>query len=135
MVENKTSATILIVEDNVPNYILMARILNHHGYACEWKTSGFEIIEFAATLPAIDLVLMDIRLPYEDGFSAFEKIHNSENLQHLPVIAVTAYASTELMTKAKQAGFMGFISKPIDPERFADQIQKVLSGTQVWEIQ
>jgi len=129
------SATILIVEDNVPNYILMARILNHNGYSCEWKTSGYEIVEFASTLPAIDLILMDIRLPYEDGFGAFEKIRNAEDLKHIPVVAVTAYASSELMAQAKDSGFSGFISKPIDPDHFVEHIQHVLAGKQVWEIQ
>ncbi|MBN1265866.1 MAG: response regulator [Anaerolineales bacterium] len=134
MINESGSTTILIVEDNVPNYILMARILGHMGYSCEWKTSGFEITEFARSLPRIDLILMDIRLPYEDGFQAFENIRKSPDLQQIPIAAVTAYASEELLNRAKNAGFNGFIGKPINPDRFSQQISQLLAGEEIWEI-
>ena len=126
-------ATILIVEDNVSNFVLMARMLNHVGARCEWKTSGYEVAEYAATLPHIDLILMDIRLPYEDGFEALRKLRRMEALRHIPVAAVTAYATEDLMARARQAGFEGFISKPLDADRFPDQVNKVLRGEPVWE--
>lgn len=134
MTDNIGTQTILIVEDNVPNYILMARILGHMGLNCEWKTSGFEITEFARSLPRIDLILMDIRLPYEDGFQAYEKIREAEDLRHIPIAAVTAYASEELLNRAKDVGFNGFVGKPINPDRFSEQVSKLLSGEGVWEI-
>src|ERR1700741_11953 len=63
-------ATVLIVEDNVSNFVLMARMLAYMGVPrCEWKTSGWQVVGFADTLPKIDLILMDIRLPYEDGYA------------------------------------------------------------------
>lgn len=112
----------------------MARILGHMGLNCEWKTSGFEITEFARSLPRIDLILMDIRLPYEDGFQAYEKIREAEDLRHIPIAAVTAYASEELLNRAKDVGFNGFVGKPINPDRFSEQVSKLLSGEGVWEI-
>lgn len=126
-------ATILIVEDNVSNFVLMARMLNHVGARCEWKTSGYEVAEYAATLPHIDLILMDIRLPYEDGFEALRKLRRMEGLRHIPVIAVTAYATEDLMARARRDGFEGFISKPLDADRFPEQVNKVLQGEPVWE--
>jgi two-component system cell cycle response regulator DivK len=129
------SATILIVEDNVSNFVLMARMLDHIGLHCEWKTSGYEVVEYADTLPKIDLVLMDIRLPYEDGYQALEKLRESESLRHIPVVAVTAYASEDQMARARKAGFDGFIGKPLDPDRFPLQIQRVLADEPVWEIE
>jgi two-component system, cell cycle response regulator DivK len=134
VLNDNRSTTILIVEDNVPNYILMARILGHMGVNCEWKTSGFEITDFARSLPHIDLILMDIRLPYEDGFQAFEKIREAPDLKHIPIAAVTAYASEELLNQAQSAGFNGFIGKPINPDRFTQQIKQLLNGEEVWEI-
>src|SRR5687767_15063099 len=67
-------ATVLVVEDNVANFVLIARMLGYLGIHCEWKTSGYEVVEYADTLPRLDLVLMDIRLPYEDGYGALKKI-------------------------------------------------------------
>ena len=57
-------ATVLVVEDNVSNFVLIARMLGYLGIHCEWKTSGYEVVEYADTLPRLDLILMDIRLPY-----------------------------------------------------------------------
>ncbi len=127
-------ATVLIVEDNVSNFVLMARMLGYIGVHCEWKTSGYEVVEYADTLPKVDLILMDIRLPYEDGYQALRKIRGSDKLMSVPVVAVTAYSSEEQMERARAAGFDGFLGKPLDPDRFPEQVRSLLSGDQVWEL-
>lgn len=126
--------TVLVVEDNVSNFVLIARMLGYLGIHCEWKTSGYEVVEYADTLPKLDLILMDIRLPYEDGYGALRKIRQSPRLKDIPVIAVTAEASQEQMDKARQSGFDGFLGKPLDPDKFPDQIQRILNGDSVWEM-
>lgn len=125
--------TVLVVEDNVSNFVLIARMLAYLGVHCEWKTSGYEVVEYADTLPRLDLVLMDIRLPYEDGYSALKKIRSSPNLKSTKVVAVTAEANPEQMDKSRHAGFDGFIGKPLDPDRFPEQIRRILDGQEVWE--
>ena len=128
-------ATVLVVEDNVSNFVLIARMLGYMGIHCEWKTSGYEVVEYADTLQRLDLVLMDIRLPYEDGYGALQKIRNSPSLKHTKVVAVTAEASPEQMQKAKNSGFDGFIGKPLDPDHFPEQIKAILSGQEIWEFE
>ncbi len=127
--------TILVVEDNVSNFVLIARLLGYMGIHCEWKTSGYEVVEYADTLPRLDLILLDIRLPYEDGYSALKKIKASKNLKDIPVVAVTAEASVQQMNKARKANFDGFIGKPLDPDRFPEQIRRILAGEPVWEFE
>ncbi len=127
-------ATVLVVEDNVSNFVLIARMLGYLGIHCEWKTSGYEVVEYADTLPRLDLILMDIRLPYEDGYGALRKIRAAERLKSIPIVAVTAEASIEQMDKARISGFDGFLGKPLDPDRFPDQIRRILSGEPVWEM-
>ena len=127
-------STVLVVEDNVSNFVLIARMLGFLGIHCEWKTSGYEVVEYADTLPRLDLILMDIRLPYEDGYGALKKIRQSSHLKDVPVVAVTAEGTQEQINKAKVAGFNGFLGKPLDPDRFPDQIQRILSGEPVWEL-
>jgi len=127
-------AAVLVVEDNVSNFVLIARMLGYLGIHCEWKTSGYEVVEYADTLPRLDLILMDIRLPYEDGYGALKKIRASERFKSVPIIAVTAEASHEQMKKAKESGFDGFLGKPLDPDRFPDQIRRILNGEPVWEF-
>ncbi len=126
--------TVLVVEDNVANFVLIARMLGYMGIHCEWKTSGYEVVEYADTLPRLDLILMDIRLPYEDGYSALRKIRSSPALKDTLVVAVTAEASMEQIKKAKTAGFDGFLGKPLDMDRFPDQIRRILVGESVWEM-
>jgi two-component system cell cycle response regulator DivK len=126
--------TILVVEDNVANFVLIARLLGYMGLHCEWKTSGYEVVEYADTLPRLDLILMDIRLPYEDGYGALRKIRTSPTIKKTRVVAVTAEASQEQLRKARTAGFDGFIGKPLDPDRFPEQIRQILNGEQVWEL-
>jgi len=127
-------ATVLVVEDNVSNFVLIARMLGYMGIHCEWKTSGYEVVEYADTLPSLDLILLDIRLPYEDGFSALRKIRASGRLKNTLVVAVTAEANQEQLKRAKEAGFDGFLGKPLDPDRFPDQISRILSEEPVWEL-
>ena len=126
--------TVLVVEDNVSNFVLIARMLGYLGIHCEWKTSGYEVVEYADTLPRLDLILMDIRLPYEDGYGALKKIRASDHLKTIPIVAVTAEASDEQIAKARTAGFDGFLGKPLDPDRFPEQIRRILGGDPVWEL-
>lgn len=132
--ESSQEITVLVVEDNVSNFVLIARMLGYMGIHCEWKTSGYEVVEYADTLPRLDLILMDIRLPYEDGYGALRKIRSSPALKDTLVVAVTAEASLEQMAKAKAAGFDGFLGKPLDMDRFPDQVRRILAGEPVWEM-
>jgi len=127
-------AAVLVVEDNVSNFVLVARMLGYLGIHCEWKTSGYEVLEYADALPRVDLVLMDIRLPYENGFGAGLKLRASPRFQSVPIVAVSAEANKDQMEKARAAGFNGFLGKPLDPDRFPDQIRRILGGEQVWEL-
>jgi len=124
---------ILVVEDNIGNFKLIARMLETIGAVCEWKTSGYEVVEFADSLTKIDLILMDIRLPYEDGYGAMRKIRQHNRYQGIPIVAVTAVTGLDQMRAAQLAGFDGFIGKPLDPDRFPEQIERILSGQTVWE--
>ncbi len=127
-------ATILVVEDNVQNFVLITRLLAFLGVKkCEWKASGWQVLEFAEALPHIDLILMDIFLPEEDGYQVLDRLRAHPRFKDTLVVAVTADASTNNMEHARSAGFDGFIGKPIDPDRFPNQIRSILQGEKVWE--
>jgi two-component system cell cycle response regulator DivK len=129
-------ATILIVEDNFNNFLLMTRLLAFLGVKkCEWKASGWKVLEFAETLGEIDLILMDLMLPDADGYQSLEKLRNHPSFEGVPILAVTANTSDASMKRAKAAGFDGFIGKPLDPDRFPDQVRRALTGEEVWEPQ
>jgi len=128
-------AHVLVVEDNVPNFVLIARMLAFMGVQrCEWKTTGWGVVDFANTMPRVDLILMDLRMPHEDGYEALRQIRSNPRLKETLVVAVTAHGSRDEMRKSKEAGFDGFMNKPLDPDKFPDQIHRVLQGESVWEI-
>lgn len=132
---NPKEAHVLVVEDNVPNFVLIARLLAYMGIQrCEWKTTGWGVVDFADTMPRIDLILMDLRLPHEDGYEALKQIRSHPRLRNTRVVVVTAQGSPAEMEKSKQAGFDGFISKPLDADRFPEQIRKILYGDAVWDM-
>lgn len=128
-------ATVLVIEDNLNNFLLIARLLAYLGVErCEWKASGWQVREFVESLPNVDLILMDINLPEVDGYRALELLRRDPRFKDKLIVAVTADASQSNMEKARQAGFDGFIGKPIDPDRFPKQIERILRGEKVWEI-
>jgi two-component system cell cycle response regulator DivK len=128
-------AYVLVVEDNLQDLVLIARLLAFIGVRrYEWKASGWQVLEFADTMPRVDLVLMDLHLPYEDGYDALAKLRSDPRFAKTRVVAVTADANPASMEKAKNAGFDGFLGKPIDPDKFPDQIIRILQGQSIWDL-
>jgi two-component system cell cycle response regulator DivK len=130
-----TDAYVLVVEDNVHSYVLIARLLAFLGVKHQdWKRSGWQVLEFADAMPRVDLILMDIHLPYEDGYEALSKLRAHPRFANTLVVAVTAEATVSNMKRARAAGFNGFIGKPIDPDRFINQVQMILRNQPVWDL-
>ncbi|MBK8984693.1 MAG: response regulator [Chloroflexi bacterium] len=130
-----SDAHILVVEDNVSNFVLIARLLAFMGVQkCEWKTTGWGVVEFANTMPRVDLILMDLRLPHEDGYEALRQIRADDRLGNSLVVVVTAHGSSEEMKKAREAGFDGFLVKPLDADLFPEQISRILNGEEIWDL-
>lgn len=127
---------VLIVEDNVRNYALLARLLSFMGIKqTEWKRSGWQVLEFARdTMPRVDLILLDIHLPEEDGYEVLNRLRNEDHFQKTKIVAVTADVTNANLSRAKTAGFDGFLAKPINVDQFPDQIQRILQGEAVWDL-
>ena len=128
-------AQILIVEDNLYNFRLMARLLAFRGIEnCEWLVSGAQVAESVNLLYGFDLVLMDIFLPREDGYQLLSRLRRNPSFAGTPIVAVTADATPDNLQSAREAGFDGFIGKPISTARFPDQVVRLLRGEPVWEL-
>jgi two-component system cell cycle response regulator DivK len=127
---------VLIVEDNVRNYALLARLLSFMGVRqTEWKRSGWHVLEYAQDImPRVDLILLDIHLPEEDGYEVLDRLRKDERFSDTRVVAVTADVSKTNLDRAQAAGFDGFLAKPINVDLFPDQIQRILKGESVWDL-
>ena len=119
-------AAVLVVEDNVSNFVLIARMLGYLGIHCEWKTSGYEVVEYADTLPRLDLILMDINMPDMDGYTLTSRIKAIQRFSKIPIVAVTANVMRGDREKSLEAGCDGYIQKPIDIDTLAQQIERFI---------
>ncbi len=107
---------VLIVEDNVDNLLTIKSLLGED-YRIEEAYDGMDGIA-KAKMHHPDLILMDIAMPVMNGFRAFDAIRKEKNLQHIPIVAVTASAMTADREEILHYGFDGYISKPIDINQF-----------------
>lgn len=129
------SAHILVIEDNIYNYTLIARLLKFLGVkGVDWSRTGRQVQNPGNALPRVDLVLLDIHLPYEDGYTTLERLRSDARYKGARIVAVTAEATEDNMRRARQAGFDGFIAKPINPDRFPEQVGRILNGEPVWDL-
>jgi two-component system cell cycle response regulator DivK len=118
---------ILLVEDNAQNRRLAQFLLKSRGYTVYEATSGEAALELArAHLP--DLILMDLRLPGLDGFTATKALKDDDLTKRIPVIALTAFAMEGDRDKALQAGCDGYITKPIDTKGFPAAVSRYLTA-------
>jgi two-component system cell cycle response regulator DivK len=112
---------VLHVEDNFDNRILIRRLLMSEDYQvveAENARQALKILE--NTLP--DMILMDINMPDIDGYTLTADLKTRPNLQKVPIIAITANVMRGDRERVFKSGCNGYIEKPIDVDRFLDQI-------------
>ena len=117
--------TVLIVEDNELNMKLFHDLLDAHGYRTLQTREGMEALEIARK-ERPDLILMDIQLPEISGLEITKWIKEDDNLRHIPVIAVTAFAMKGDEEKIRDGGCEAYIAKPISVSLFLDTVKKFL---------
>ena len=116
--------SILVVEDEESNFMLLERLLKRTGAKITWVKNGAEAVEICQTQP-FDLVLMDVRMPVMDGYEATMALKREH--KSLPVIAQTAYALKGEREKSIAAGCDRYISKPIDTHVFLSILGEYLN--------
>jgi CheY-like chemotaxis protein len=117
---------VLIVDDNATNLKLASDVLEMEGYSTIKTVDAEEAMKMLQqTTP--DLILMDIALPGMDGLALTRKLKTDERLRHVPVVALTAFAMKGDDKKALEAGCVGYITKPIDTRKLAQQVAECLS--------
>jgi CheY-like chemotaxis protein len=115
----------LVAEDNPVNRELLRELLENRGYDVVEAPDGQEALRMIEqTRP--DILLMDIGMPILDGFAVIRKIRENPSLAALPVLAVTAYAMQGDRDKVLNAGFDGYLSKPINARDLANELERLL---------
>ena len=123
----------MIVEDDEDNLLLAQNLVRLAGVEqCVGVRDAREAMSVLERLPRVDLVLLDLRLPEEDGYVMLERIRSASRLEDVKVVAVTVSILAEDVERARGAGFDGFLGKPLD-FCFPGQLCRILAGGKVWE--
>jgi two-component system, cell cycle response regulator DivK len=118
---------VLVVEDNERNLKLVRDVLQYAGYEIIEASTGEEGVELAQSLTP-DVILMDLQLPDIDGMEALRRIRKSPATADVPVIAVTAFAMRNDRARAFDAGFDGYLEKPLSVRELPAQVQQFLTA-------
>lgn len=117
--------TILYVEDNPDNRMLVRRVLLAEEYALMEATSAGQALDILQSSRP-DLILMDINMPDMDGYTLTTQIKSMSGFERVPIIAITANVMRGDREKTLQAGCDGYIQKPIDIDQLTREIEKFL---------
>jgi two-component system cell cycle response regulator DivK len=117
--------TILYVEDNVDNRILVRRILQAEGYNVLEAGNARETFQVVQNRRP-DLILVDINMPDVDGYTLTTRLKSDPQLSTVPVIAITANVMRGDRERTLAAGCDGYIQKPIDVDYLPRQIARFL---------
>ena len=119
------SKRVLIVEDNELNMKLFNDLLEANGYSTLQTRSGVEAVELTRRHRP-NLILMDIQLPEVSGLEVIQWIKHDDDLKHIPIIAITAFAMKGDEERIRQGGCEAYISKPISVGFFLDTVKRFL---------
>jgi CheY-like chemotaxis protein len=117
---------VLIAEDNAVNRELLRELLELRGYTVLEACDGQEALHMIEQAPP-ELLLVDIGMPVMDGFAVIRTIRENPRLARLPVVAVTAYAMRGDRERILNAGFDGYLSKPLNPSSLTEELDRVLT--------
>ncbi|MFZ4813953.1 MAG: response regulator [Phototrophicaceae bacterium] len=124
----------LVVEDDAGGMAIigvMMRFLNIKAYI---NTTGEGVPQMARAMrPRPDIIFCDINLPRTTGYDVLKEIRADNELKDILVIAVTAQDADTEIPKARDAGFNGYIGKPLNRMRFPKQVRRIMAGEEVWE--
>jgi two-component system, cell cycle response regulator DivK len=126
MAQPEEKSTILYVEDNPDNRLLVKRILMAENYELLEATNAAQAINLLETTTP-DLILMDINMPDMDGYTLTTKIRSMPGLARVPILALTANVMRGDKEKTLEAGCDGYIQKPLDVDQLVREIEKFLT--------
>lgn len=121
----------LIVDDNPKNVFVLARLLSEQAVSSTEVTNPRLLDSVLEAEVTPDVAFVDLEMPGIDGYQVLEKLKALADFRGVPIVAYTVHVSE--INAAYQRGFDSFIGKPLDPDRFPGQLERILRGEPVWE--
>lgn len=120
----------LIIDDDAYNVYVMQRFLDKENISYTTITETATLEKTLEQLESIDIVLLDLEMPKRDGYEIIEVLRQRLP-PDLPIVACTVH--TAEVNRTRKLGFSGFIAKPLDMDRFSEQVRRILNGEPIWE--
>ena len=124
----------LVVEDDAPGLAILSVMLRRIGVRTVMGRFARDAIDRAKKMTKVDMIFLDLGLPDGDGYEVLAQLKKEPALKDVPIVAVTARDASTEIAKAQAAGFTGFLGKPLNRNRFPDQVRRILDGEGVWEV-
>jgi len=124
--EHLRNARILIVDDNEANVVLLTKVLTSAGYENITSMTDSRLVRDAYEADHHDIILLDIRMPYLDGFEVMAQLQTLAEDDYLPVLVLTAQIDDETKTRALQEGAKDFLHKPFEKIEVLNRIRNML---------
>jgi two-component system cell cycle response regulator DivK len=121
----------LVIDDNARNASVLGQLLTEQGATSTQITNPKQIDNALQTVGKIDVVFLDLEMPGVDGYAVLNKFKADDRFSGVPIVAYTVHVSE--ISEASRQGFDSFIGKPLDPDKFPDQLARILGGESVWE--
>src|SRR5436305_12624144 len=118
--------TILVVENEVSNRILIERVLSTRGFRCLPASNGKEALAILGH-EQVDLILTDLSMPVLDGYRTTQLIRARPGLANVPIVAVTAFALNDEGEAARQIGCTEYLTKPFKPRQLLEVVDRLLA--------
>lgn len=124
MEEHSSPHAILVVEDDLIVSGLLVHTLTRRGFAVHLASDGRRAAELLEALPPPSLVLLDVMLPYMDGFELIQRIRAKVDWREVPIIMLTSKSQESSIVRALDAGASDYIVKPFRPEELIARVRR-----------
>ena len=121
----------LVIDDNPSNVKVLVNLLRLEGVNTSQLTEPLDLEAVLDDLDHLDVIFLDLEMPHMDGFQALELLQRSR-FERVPVVAYTVHISE--INATREVGFHSFLGKPLNAEKFPDQLARILHGEHVWSL-
>lgn len=123
--KDTVAPTILIIENETSNRILIERVLSTRGYRCISAVNGLEALDILER-ERVQLILTDLSMPVMDGYRTTQLIRERPGMEGVPIVAVTAYAQSDENEAALRIGCNEYLTKPFKPRQLLEVVDRLL---------
>lgn len=121
----------LIIDDNNKNIEVLVRLLSMQQMSSTTVLRPSLLEGVLENMDGVDVVFLDLEMPGASGYDILEWLKSDARFQSVPIVAYTVHVSE--IGVAHQQGFHSFLGKPLDADKFPQQLERILSGQPVWE--